>query len=443
MSDVDRWTTAHDDTLRDALALMRREVESLPISDVRFVKARGDTRRHRTFAVGAAATAAVFLLVGFVGFKSIGSDRAVHQLPPANSSTTSNKPTAVTTVVLSPGPQVTAAEWQRTLGITKTVQIGDMWPGGDLRPCLRPPGTQLASSWASDRQNGLYGVQGTYRATSPDAGNAAAAKVVSQLVGCRSPGYTSENWRVEADAAWPKVFSRIEANYRSWLIVAHQGPLTAVLDFGQPSTASSYFRMAQVQALAQLAQQRLVQEIGDDPVTAVPVAAAGPQLTASEWQDALDIEVVQFSKSRPGEGVSTCLLPPGSQLAIGSATTKAPGFDAAQGTYRAPLPAAGDAAAAKAVTQLVACHDSGDRWVMEAHAAWPKVLSSTTADGKAWFIVAHQRELTSRIALSDPALGGSTTQAAHFTMAQIQALALAAQQRMVHEIERATARSSP
>lgn len=436
MSDLDHWTTAHDDTLRDALALMRREVEALPISDVRFVKARGNTRRHRTFAVGAAATAAVFLLVGFVGFNAMGSDRAVHQLRPAvNTSTSISPPVSLG----ASGPLLTESEWKRTLGLTTNMpQLSSLSAGGSLSPCVGPPGTPLGFA-ATLKATGIFSAgQGTYRATSPVVGDAAAAKAVSQLVSCKE-----DHWGIEADAAWPKVFSSIGTGGKTWFIVAHEGELTSLLSMsvGIDSGSGKYtvnISLAQVQALAQLAQQRLVPTTGGDPVTAVPVAAAGPQLEAFEWQSALGTKAVQLGSMRPGEPVSTCLRPPGTQLAIGTATTKTSGFYGVQGTYRATSPDAGNAAAAKAVSQLVACRDARDLWKVEAGAAWPKVLSTANPDGKSWFIVAHQGVLTSLLALSDPVLGGSKTEAPHFSLAQIQALGLAAQQRLVQEVERGT-----
>ena len=172
----------------------------------------------------------------------------------------------------------------------------------------------------------------------------------------------------------------------------------------------------------------------------VPLAASGPQLAAAEWQHALAItRAVQLGDMRSGEGVSTCLRPSGKQLAIGFASTKSSGFYAVQGTYGAASPGAGGAAAATVVSQLLDCQQPGEHWRVEADASWPKVLSSSTASGKSWFIVAHEGALTSLLALGDPALGGSTTETAHFSLAQIQALAMAAQQRLVLEVARGTA----
>jgi len=259
MADLDQWTQAHDDTLRDALALMRRDVESLPLTDVRFVKARGNARRRRTFAVGAVAAAAAFVVVGAVGFSALGSDRALDGGPAATSPTVTNT-SSPTTPVGSAGPLLDAEEWKRALGISGTVQLGAMRPGEGVLTCVSAPGALLAIGTASATSIGFGAVQGTYRASSPDAGNAAAAKAVSQRL---APGRaeTMGVFRAEAEAAWPKVFSMAavpDSGGKQWFIVAHQGALTSLLSVSDPSVTAG-FPLAQIQALALIAQQRLVQ----------------------------------------------------------------------------------------------------------------------------------------------------------------------------------------
>jgi len=257
MADLDQWTQAHDDTLRDALALMRRDVESLPLTDVRFVKARGNARRRRTFAVGAVAAAAAFVVVGAVGFSALGSDRALDGGPAATSPTVTNT-SSPTTPVGSAGPLLDAEEWKRALGISGTVQLGAMRPGEGVSTCVGAPGALLAIASAIVAGSEFHGVQGTYRAGSSDAGNTAAAKAAGQIVGCPEPGI---DYKAEAEAAWPKVFSMAavpDSGGKQWFIVAHQGALTSLLSVSDPSVAAG-FPLAQIQALALIAQQRLVQ----------------------------------------------------------------------------------------------------------------------------------------------------------------------------------------
>ncbi|HET8598697.1 MAG TPA: hypothetical protein VFL99_00095 [Segeticoccus sp.] len=95
-----RWTSAEDDGLRSQLALLRRDVEALPLADVRFVKARGRRRqRHRVLGAAAAAAAAV-VVVGYVGFHDLdGHDES---LVPAH-------PSASAPVVVAPTPSATAS----------------------------------------------------------------------------------------------------------------------------------------------------------------------------------------------------------------------------------------------------------------------------------------------------------------------------------------------
>lgn len=269
MADLDQWTQAHDEAVRDALDLLRIDVESLPLADVRFVKARGNTRRRRVMVVGVASAAAAVVLIGFVASNTVGSN--LNLGPAATSSTPAptSAPSAHPTVAIAaPGPLLVASEWQRALGYTESVKLGEMRSGEGVDTCVSAPGTQIAISYAvlanPQGYGDLYGVQGTYRAGSSEAGDTAAAKAASQIDGCREGPASA--YKAEADAAWPKVFRRAP-NQKSapgvWFIVAHQGALTSLLSVGDPTALHPVtdpgFSLAQIQSLALAAQQRLVQ----------------------------------------------------------------------------------------------------------------------------------------------------------------------------------------
>lgn len=273
MNEQQHWTPADDEVVRGALDTLRRDVEALPLADARFVRARGNARRRRVVVVGAASAAAAVAAISFVGYNTLGSSNQGLDLRPAGPSSTgpsstgaSSTATGPSAPLAAPGPLLVAAEWRSALGINKTVQLGDMRPGEGVTTCVRPPGTQVAIGNATTPSSGFYGVQGTYRALSADAGNTAAAKAVTQLVVCGEQPGQADQWKVEADAAWPKVFSSTTADGKSWFIVAHQGPLTSLLALSDPAlggskTESPHFSLAQIQALAQVTQQRLAHEV--------------------------------------------------------------------------------------------------------------------------------------------------------------------------------------
>ena len=267
MPERDQWSPADDESVRGALDTLRWETERVPLADVRFVKARGNARHRRAQLVGSLSVAAAVAAFGFIGFHSIGSNQSLDVGPAATSSTPAPTPTKPAIMFLLGGPLPVAAEWSVALGLTETVRMTDMRPGeGVWNDCpVGPPGAQRASgSVHLARSSWLDAAQGTYRATSADAGNAAAATAVSQLVGCQQMKV-----KVEAEAAWPKVFSTVTpgADSQSWYIVAHEGALTSLIVVTESGPTSPHHQLAQIRALGLVAQQRLVQEVKFGPIT--------------------------------------------------------------------------------------------------------------------------------------------------------------------------------
>ena len=264
MDEQELWRPADDEAIRGALDTLALETEALPLADVRFIKARGVARRRRAQIVGAASAAAAVVAIGFLASNTLGSNQALDVGPAATSPTSA--PPSPPVMLLLGGPLPVSAEWSVALGLTETVMITDMRPGeGVWGDCpVGAPGAQVAiGSVHLARSSWLDAAQATYRATSADAGNAAAATAVSQLVGCQQMQV-----KVEADAAWPKVFSTVtpEADSQSWYIVAHEGALTSLVGMTESGPTSPHHTMAQIQALALVAQQRLVQEV-EGPAT--------------------------------------------------------------------------------------------------------------------------------------------------------------------------------
>ena len=286
-STPEHWTPADDEAVRGALDLLRRDVESLPLADVRFIKARGSARRRRAMVVGVASAAAAVVAIGFVASNTVGSNQGLDARPATpNTTVTSPTPTNSAAPVLVGGPLPVASEWKRALGITQSVVIVQARPGeGPFADCpVAAPGEPLETSVPKPENSGQDAVQAVYRAASPDAGNAAAAAAVSQLISCQSPGMTL---KVEADAAWPKVVSTVtvpttgEPPSRGWYVVAHQGALTSLIGVFESNATTAFYTVAQIQALALVAQQRLVREVegASQPSVSTTRTDPGPATT--------------------------------------------------------------------------------------------------------------------------------------------------------------------
>ena len=181
------------------------------------------------------------------------------------------------------------AEWQRVLGTIKvdrgqTVDAGaihdttdapelaGMYLGqGNSSACpVASPGAPLRTDVVKASPP-VHANQGVFYALSADAGNTAAAAAVRELVNCQVTKV-----KVEADASWPKVFSSHTANSYTWYVVAHQGALTTLITVNTEGSGPR-LPLEQVQVLASIAQQRLVQ-VGLRPATPLrPSASATTQ----------------------------------------------------------------------------------------------------------------------------------------------------------------------
>ena len=267
------WTPADDETMRNALDTLREETDALPLLDVRFVMARGNSRRRRAFVLGAAATAAAVAVVGVLGFDALGRNQASDLSPAVPNTTATDSPAPL----LLGGPLPVSAEWQRALGTTKTVMIVDMRPGeGVFADCpVAAPGEPIKTSSLNAVPSGPNATQGFYRANSANAGDTAATRAVSQLVGCQVLKV-----KVDADATWPKVFSSHTADSHNWYVVAHQGALTSLITVNTSGLPTPHPPLVDIQALAAIAQQRLVQEVEHGPATELRPSVSATSQTA-------------------------------------------------------------------------------------------------------------------------------------------------------------------
>lgn len=280
------WTPADDETMRGVLDTLRWDTDLLPLADVRFVKARGNSRRRRAFVVGAAATAAAIAVVGVLGFGALGRNQALDLSPaapttgtnPTGTSSTGANPTGPTSVATSPpaplllgGPLPVSAEWQRALGATTTVTIVDMRAGeGVFADCpVAAPGALIKASSVNAVPGGSNPAQAVYRATSATAGDTAAARAVTQLLGCQVLKV-----KAEAAATWPRVFSSGTTDSHNWYVVAHEGALTSLITLNTSASQARRPPLADIRALAEIAQQRLVQEV--EQGLAAPLGLSNP-----------------------------------------------------------------------------------------------------------------------------------------------------------------------
>lgn len=147
MADLQQWTPADDDLVREALASLARDVDAAPLADVRFVKARGAARRRRTLVTWGAGLAAAAAVVGVVTFGSLGRDTSA-PLPPATNTpvpTTTGRPTTTPTPSSpsSPAP-----------GTTAPVALDEDMPVMGVEPLLPSSMFVAASQWSSPKLTG-------------------------------------------------------------------------------------------------------------------------------------------------------------------------------------------------------------------------------------------------------------------------------------------------
>ena len=131
MDEQELWTPADDETIRHALEGISWESDALPLADVRFVKARGNSRRRRALAVGAAAAAAAVAIVGVLGFNALGHNQALDLSPAAPSTTVAHLPAATDPNICGPWSSLDSPPMQDLVAVH-----------GEFRGCLK-----IASGW--------------------------------------------------------------------------------------------------------------------------------------------------------------------------------------------------------------------------------------------------------------------------------------------------------
>ena len=135
MDEQELWTPADDETIRHALDSIRWESDALPLADVRFVKARGNSRRRRALVVGAAAAAAAVAVVVVLGFNALGRNQALGLSPAAPTTTATHSPVPLPAAtdpnICGPWSSLDSPPMQHLVAVH-----------GEFRGCLK-----IASGW--------------------------------------------------------------------------------------------------------------------------------------------------------------------------------------------------------------------------------------------------------------------------------------------------------
>ena len=277
MAEQQTWSVDDDAVVRDALEVLRRDVQERPLADAVFVRARGDARRRRRrMAVALASAAAV--AVGFVGLQALVEPAGRVVGPVGRPTTAVSAPTGpggpgATTGAADPGvplalpgPLPVAQEYQRALGLRGRVVVSDLKESeGAVLDCpqVRSPGVRVAGQSVTSTGPGVYGDQAVYRATDPATATRAAATLEQQLLDC--PMLTVS---AVGDAPGPpRVFRSSGPASAPWFVITRSGDRVGLLNVGQtPTSRTSRWTTAQLQDLAAVAQQRLRRD-GAAPAT--------------------------------------------------------------------------------------------------------------------------------------------------------------------------------
>jgi hypothetical protein len=281
MAETDPWTPADDDYVRRSLNALKADVDTLPLADVRFVKARGGARRRRTMLGWTAGAAAAALVAAVVGFSALGGDNASQPVPPATSTTTAPTTSvdrqAVSPWLREPGALPLGKEWKLALGWSSdftTEQVVDY----EADPCLGSTqlGTPVQAESLLSTSGNIQGGQTRWMVTSGSASSAADA--VARAIGsCRQGEFAVTP--VQTDS-WPRLYSYTAGGAGSgWYAVATAGEHLAVLTVVEPDHPSSRFSREQVERLAAIATERL-EQYGDSGTTTV--GPPSPTTTAGE-----------------------------------------------------------------------------------------------------------------------------------------------------------------
>jgi hypothetical protein len=262
MAEHDEWTAADDALVRRAMATLRSDVESLPLPDVRFVKARGRARRRHRFLALTSAAAAAVVVAGTVGYAAWGPASSRTPVTPASSGRTgATSPASTTTTSAAgsldqPGALPLLTEWTSSLGLTGTVRLTPVKPFGAVECLSSEPGTKVQQEEVT-RAPDVQGGQVRFRIGAGQEVQTAAEGVAQDIAGCQLQPAYKVSPRSPA-GTWPRLFSYTAGDAGSgWWVVVPGTQNLAVLQVNENDRPTSSFTQAQVARLADIAGQRL------------------------------------------------------------------------------------------------------------------------------------------------------------------------------------------
>ncbi|MGO4341400.1 hypothetical protein [Pedococcus sp. 2YAF34] len=261
MAEHEDWTAGDDAQLRRAMATLRRDVEAVPLPDVRFVRARGRARRRHRFLGLTAAAAAAVVVAGTVGYAAWGPSSTRTPLTPASSArtATTTPPSTTTTTPADtldqPGALPLVGEWASSLGLTGSVLLTPVKGFGPVECLQSEPGTKVQQEEVT-RAPEMQGGQVRFRIGAGQDATTAADGVASDIAGCRlAPGYKVTP---ASSGTGQRVYSYTAGDAGSgwWAVVAGKHDVV-VLQVNQNDRPKSGFTLTQVQELVSTAQKRL------------------------------------------------------------------------------------------------------------------------------------------------------------------------------------------
>lgn len=290
------WTDADDEMVRRALATLRTDVDAAPLSDVRFVKARGGARRRNRFVAWTAAGAAAAVVVAAVGFSAFGGRDGAMQEIPAGPVPTTSGPTVPGLADVA-GALPVAQEWTEQLSASPDLRALPLkeFDAFDCQQTLPGKPDIAQGLYAEGDDPGAAGFQGTQAhftsATASDGGSEGKA-LVDSLIACDGlgPPITTEQVSPATGAdTWPRVIRYTAENGGGgYYVVAQHERDVAYLSLSGNGQTTPDLTVDQVNSLAAVAQARLLQYGADGSEPAPPEASpttSAPQIEAPIDQD--------------------------------------------------------------------------------------------------------------------------------------------------------------